>query len=183
MMRGTECGLSPAPLFAGHRHKVEVPRYAWFPRAGEQEKRAGTVPGSHPLCASELVEHGPMNRVDYPGGKVRWQGVVVTFVERDVTELIILDNVLIEEAVQGTPFGGFQGFEIAARRQGACVELSHDNPPEICRETTGGGGDGLAFAESQDRLKATAQRRRGKRFCSKPGIARQRAKWWGPARP
>ena len=67
MMRGTECGLSPAPLFAGHLNKVEVPRYAWIPRAGEQEKRAGTVSGSHPLCALELVEHCPMNRVDHPG--------------------------------------------------------------------------------------------------------------------
>jgi hypothetical protein len=38
MMRGTECGLSPAPHFAGHSHKVEVPRYAWFPRVGEQKK-------------------------------------------------------------------------------------------------------------------------------------------------
>lgn len=107
MMRGTECGLSPAPLFAGHRHKVEVPRRAWFPRAGEQEKRAGTVPGSHTLCALELVEHSPMNRVDYACSQVRRQGVVVTFVERDVTDLVILDDVLIEEAVQGAPFGGF----------------------------------------------------------------------------
>ena len=80
MMRGTECGLSPAPLFAGHHHKVTVPHYAWFPRAGEQEKRAGTVSGSHPLIASELVEHGPMHRVDHAGRQVRRQGVIVAFV-------------------------------------------------------------------------------------------------------
>lgn len=81
-MRGTECGLSPAPLFAGYHHKVGVPRCAWFPAAREQEKRSGTVPGSHPLCGSKLVEHRPMKRVDHSCSQVRRQAVVVAFIQR-----------------------------------------------------------------------------------------------------
>ena len=47
-------------------------------------------------------------------------------------------SLLIEEAVQGPLFGCRQSFEISARGQCALREIGHDNPPEICRETTGG---------------------------------------------
>ena len=50
----------------------------------------------------------------------------------------ILDDMLVEEAVQGPLLSCFQSLEIVARRQCAFREIGHDNPPEICRETTGG---------------------------------------------
>ena len=62
---------------------------------------------------SELVEHSAVNRVDHPRCEMRWQDVVVTLVEGEVPEFVILDNVLIEEAVQRSLLGSFQSLEIA----------------------------------------------------------------------
>ncbi|ABC65028.1 hypothetical protein ELI_14680 [Erythrobacter litoralis HTCC2594] len=57
-----------------------------------------------------------MDGVDHTRCEMRWQCVIVTLVESEISKLIILDDMLIEEAVQRPLFCGFQSFEIAARR-------------------------------------------------------------------
>ncbi|NCQ22715.1 MAG: hypothetical protein GW801_15205 [Sphingomonadales bacterium] len=69
--------------------------------------------------ASEFVEHAAVDRVDHPRCEMRWQYVVVTLVEGKIPEFIILDNVLIEEAVQRSLLGSFQSLEVAPGRNGA----------------------------------------------------------------
>src|SRR5690606_26315746 len=100
-MRGTERVHSPAPLSP-------------TPPSGEHEKRAGTA-GAVPALSSpsELVEHAPVHSVDHPGREVRRQGVVVALVEGEVAELVVLDDVLVEEAVQRAPFGGGKSLQLA----------------------------------------------------------------------
>tara|TARA_B100000949_G_scaffold24442_1_gene18676 strand:+ start:660 stop:917 length:258 start_codon:yes stop_codon:yes gene_type:complete len=78
-------------------------------------KKKGQEPFPVPALSvvSEFVEHAAVDRVDHPRCEMRWQDVVVTFVEGKVPEFIILDNVLIEEAVQRSLLGCFQSLEIA----------------------------------------------------------------------
>ena len=102
-MRGTERVHSPAP-------------HSPAPPSGEHEKRAGTADAVPALSSpSELVEHAPLHRVDHPGREVRRQGVVVAFVEREVAQLVVLDDMLVEEAVQRAPFGCGESLEVALR--------------------------------------------------------------------
>ena len=79
-----------------------------------------------------------MDGMNDPDRKMRGQRIVVAFVDRAISEVVILDNMLGEEAVLGPLLSCFQSLEIIARRQCAFREIGHDNPPEICRETTGG---------------------------------------------
>ena len=80
---------------------------------GEQEKRQEPFPVPALSVVSKLVEHAAVDRVDHSRCKMRRQYVVVTFVEGKVPEFVILDNVLIEEAVQRSLLGSFQSLEIA----------------------------------------------------------------------
>jgi hypothetical protein len=84
-------------------------------------KKKGQEPFPVPALSvvSKLVEHAAVDRVDHPRCEMRRQYVVVTLVEGKVPEFVILDNVLIEEAVQRSLLGCFQSLEIAPGRNGA----------------------------------------------------------------
>jgi hypothetical protein len=86
-----------------------------FPTPANMKKGQEPLPVPALPLVSELVEHAAVDRVDHPRCKMRWQGVVVTLVESDVSKLIILDNMLIKEAVQSPFLGGFKSLEVAAR--------------------------------------------------------------------
>ena len=78
-------------------------------------KKKGQEPLPVPALSevSKLVEHAAVDRVDHPRCEMCWQDVVVTLVEGKVPEFVILDNVLIEEAVQRSLLGCLQSLEIA----------------------------------------------------------------------
>jgi hypothetical protein len=113
-------------------------------------KKKGQEPSPVPALSevSKLVEHAAVDRVDHPRCEMCWQDVVVTLVEGKVPEFVILNNVLIEEAVQRSLLGCFQSLEIAPGRKCAMHRTSHNNPPDFCRETTGGARDGLVHPGS-----------------------------------
>ena len=140
---------SPAPLDISRRPvgQADIRRNAgffWIDILTLALSYGNTRKGQEPLLApalpnvSEFVEHSAMDGMNDPDRKMRGQRVVVAFVDRAISEFVILDNMLVEEAVQGPLLSCFQSLEIIARRQCAFREIGHDNPPEICRETTGG---------------------------------------------
>ena len=78
-----------------------------------------------PNRASEL-EHRTGHSMHYAACQMRRQRIVVALIEGEVTEIVILDDVLVKEAVQSTPFGNSQSFEIAVRALYRLSECSHD---------------------------------------------------------
>ena len=62
----------------------------------------------------------------YAACQMRRQRIVVALIEGEVTEIVILDDVLVKEAVQSTPFSNSQSFEIAVRARYRLSECSHD---------------------------------------------------------
>ena len=78
-----------------------------------------------PNRASEL-EHRTGHSMHYAACQMRRQRIVVALIEGEVTEIVILDDVLVKEAVQSTPFGNSQSCEIAVRALYRLSECSHD---------------------------------------------------------
>jgi hypothetical protein len=58
--------------------------------------------------------------------QMRRQRIVVALIEGEVTKVVILDDMLVKEAVQSTPFSNSQSFEIAVRARYRLSEFSHD---------------------------------------------------------
>ena len=56
-----------------------------------------------------------MHSVHHTAGQMCWQGIVVTFIQSEISKVVILDDVLVEEAVQGPLFGSGECFEVAVR--------------------------------------------------------------------
>ena len=106
-----------------------------------------------------------MHRMHHTAGQMCWQGVVVTFVESEVSKVVILDDVLVEETVQGTPFGSGECFEVAVRVRFKIAKCSHDFLLISFGETTGGRRMGAVPAGQGSPAWATAKRRWGQRFC------------------
>ena len=143
----------------------------------EHKKRAGTGAGSCPRKALELVEHRPMHGVHHVARQVPWQRVVVALVEREVTQPVVLDDVLVEEAMQCPPFGDRERLEVPIRVRG---ELSHNVLLKfvVRRQEEGGGACGRRVRD----------RPRGHRVSGGGGndfVRSKRSvewsKWWGPA--
>lgn len=86
---------------------------------GDHEKGQEPFPVPALSRASELVEHAAVDRVDHPRCEMRQHCVVVTLIEGEVPEFLILDNVLIEETLQRSLFGSFQSLEVAPGRKDA----------------------------------------------------------------
>ena len=78
-----------------------------------------------PNRASEL-EHHAWHSMHYAVCQMHRQRIVVALIEGEVTKVVILDDMLVKEAVQSTPFSNSQSFEIAVRARYRLSECSHD---------------------------------------------------------
>lgn len=79
----------------------------------EHEKRQEPFPVPTLFVGSEFIEHSTMHRVHHPLCKVRRKCVVVSLIQREISQFPVLDDVLIEEAVQRPPLCQSQRGKVA----------------------------------------------------------------------
>lgn len=116
----------------------------------------------------------------YAACQMRRQRIVVALIEGEVTKVVILDDMLVKEAVQSTPFSNSQSFEIAVRTRYRLSECSHDIllMSALKRQEdrqTGVQVPGHRIARTGDHEVAV-----GEQFC-RTAAQRKKTKWWGPA--
>lgn len=94
---------------------------------------------AHEACGAgdvrlvEIVCHHARHRMDDPVDQVLGQRIIVALVDSDEAALVVLDNVLVEEAVLGPDGGGAQCGVIADGIESRDVECGrksvHGKPP------------------------------------------------------